>query len=550
MRRFASIDFMRGLAIWMMVIFHVIMRWYDYEWVKEGEFEGAPLAVFVIFILVLYFSAWAGFFLMVSSIGNMISMYRNLDRGKSWKKVVMFQVVGGSMLLVAAVLVESAIGYHGYAGELAMGNSDKWHMLLWRGYHMETIHAIALCIIVNGIVQGLLSRNGGHRNVRRNVAIYAFLAGLCIALTGPVYKLLRTIVPGYPNATWHSSIAGELEVQYSVIGESSVGDILLKAIMAPLGGNPEPLLPYLAIAFIGSIIGIYLCQQRCPRKMPRNGILIGTAVMLLGLVGTVSAILLGAADIENFTENFFQIPSLYPGLWLWWFLFLIGGQLVIVLFFIRLIEFRGRGSAFGKRTLPWRRYGYVAFTVYTYQFIDVLPRLLYRLFPDLSRIWPYPERMGWLPVLVMIPMTLLLWELVLRAWEKIEYAGGMEWCLAKVSEKLLPGRRDFTKGKRRWWQAARLDAREYLYRPEWLDVVKRSEVDHGNREDSRLALLLSLGGIILVPISISALWVGRTSMAEEGRNWRNVMAVTMSLMTLLIYSVLMVVLFFIEVPSL
>ncbi|MGA1866831.1 MAG: hypothetical protein ACMUFK_05120 [Thermoplasmatota archaeon] len=550
MRRFSSIDFMRGFAIWMMIMFHVIMRWYDGSWIQDGELDGVPMVGLLFFLIVVYFSAWAGFFLLVSSIGNMISMYRNLERGKSWKKVMMFQIVGGLLLLMAAFLVESTIGYHAFFGYAVEGKFHRWTTILYRGFHMETIHTIAFCIIVNGIVQGLLSRNGGHLKVKRNVRIYALLAVLSVALTGPVYKVLRMMVPGYPFAKWESSVVGSLDVQYPVIGESGIWDILLKAFMFPLGGNPEPLFPYLAITFIGSIIGIYLCQKECPRKLPRNGILIGVGLALTGLIGTVVVIAMGIGDPERLMDNFYQPPGLYPSLWLWWFLFLTGGQLAGVLLVLRLVEFRGMGREFALSTLSIRRYGYVAFSVYTYQFIDAIPRALMGLFPFVSRRWPYPENIGWwLPVLVMMPMTLLLWEIVLRGWEKAEYVGGMEWCMAKVAEKVLPGRRERTEGRRRWWQAARLNAREYLYRPEWLNIVEKDEVDHKRREESKLALSLALGGLFFFPLAPASLWIGRTSMKVEGRNVMNYAAVVVSLITMVIYAGLFIALFFVPAPS-
>ncbi|MBN1539551.1 MAG: DUF1624 domain-containing protein [Candidatus Thermoplasmatota archaeon] len=550
MRRFSSIDFMRGFAIWMMIMFHVIMRWYDGSWIQDGDLEGVPMVGLLFFLIVVYFSAWAGFFLLVSSIGNMISMYRNLDRGKSWKKVMMFQIVGGLLLLLAAVLVESTIGYHAFLGYAVEGKFHRWTTILYRGFHMETIHTIAFCVIVNGIVQGLLSRNGGHVKVKRNIRIYALLAVLSVALTGPVYKMLRMIVPGYPFAKWESSIVGSLDIQYPVIGESSVCDILLKAVMFPLGGNPEPLFPYLAVTFIGSIIGIYLCQKNCPRKLPRNGILIGVGLASTGLIGTIVVIAIGIGDLERLMDNFYQPPGLYPSLWFWWFLFLTGGQLAGVLLVLRLVEFRGMGGEFGRRTLSIRRYGYVAFSVYTYQFIDAMPRALMCLFPFVSRNWPYPENIGWwLPVLVMMPMTLLLWEMVLRAWEKVEYVGGMEWCIAKVAEKVLPGRRERTEGRRRWWQAARLDAKEYLYRPKWLNVVEKDGVDHKSKEESKLALSLSLGGLFFLPLAPMSLWIGRTSIKGEGRNFMNSAAVVVSLITMVVYVGLFIVMFFVPAPS-
>lgn len=548
MRRFASIDLMRGSAIWMMVICHVIMRWYNYGWAQEGEFEGAPLFTLVFFVFMIYFSAWAGFFLMVSAVGNMISMYRSIERGNSWKRLVLFQVLGGSLLLVAAVLVESTIGYHGFLGELVMGHTDKWHMILWRGFHMETIHTIALCIIINGIVQGLLSRNGGHRKVRRNTAVYLFLIISVMALTGPIWKLLRTAIDGYPTAVWESPLAGELGVQYAVIGESSFSEIIIKAVMAPLGGLPEPIFPFLALSFAGSMIGMYLCQENCSRRLPRYGIMIGLSAAFIGLIGTAYILGAGISDPEVLFEYFYQIPGLYPYLWLFWFLFLTGGQLAALLLVLRLVEFRGIGAAVGRRTLAWRRYGYVAFTIYTFQHIDVLPRLLYDLIPDLSGSWPYPSRLPWLPALALIPMTLLLWEIVLRFWERIEYAGGMEWCIAKVAEKLLPGRRE-RKRELRWWQVSRLNAKEYLYRPKWIDIVERDRVDHVGREDSKLAFSLSLFSIIFFPLAPVAFMIGKRSSKVEGGNWLNRGAQVIGVSIMTAWAVFIVIALIIPAPS-
>ena len=66
--------------IFMMVVIHTPMRWYDRSWVEgSGELQISGLTA-LFFLILIFFSAWAGLFLMVSSIGNMISMQRNLDR--------------------------------------------------------------------------------------------------------------------------------------------------------------------------------------------------------------------------------------------------------------------------------------------------------------------------------------------------------------------------------------------------------------------------------------------------------------------------------------
>ncbi len=516
MKRYPSLDVMRGLAIFMMVVFHVIMRWYDRGWLEDGELEGVPIILLLLMVVVIFFSGWAGFFLLVSAVSNMISMQKAVERGVSWKKLMLFQVGGGTLLLIAAVLVESTIGYHGYIGEAVKGEFDKWPIILYRGYHMETIHTIAMCIIINGIVHSILIRKGGHLKPLRNMKIYALLAGLVIVFTGPVYWLQRRIIPGYPVETWTPDLVGKaIEVQYAVIGESSIGDILLKAIMLPFGALPEPLFPFLALSFIGSIIGINLTRGDRSLSFVRKGITIGSLMLLVGLFGTGAVLAFGIYDPGEFTNYFYQLPGLYPGAWLWWFLCLAGAQLAVVLLFMRMIEYRGKGRSFGKKTLFLRRYGFVAFSVYTFQFIDVLPRVVFQLFPDLASMYPYPKELSVLLCLIMIPMTVLLWEVVLRLWEKVDFALGMEWWIAKAAEKMFPGKRVGTGKKLKWYQVKRLDPIGYLHKPEWLNVRK---TDHEAKEDSKLSLTLSVIGLLFYPLSLIGGVLAFKSRKLEGRN--------------------------------
>ncbi|MGA1821879.1 MAG: hypothetical protein ACMUIG_05075 [Thermoplasmatota archaeon] len=524
MRRYSSIDFLRGFMIFMMVVIHTPMRWYDRSWVEgSGDLEISGLTA-VFFLILIFFSAWAGLFLMVSSVGNMISMQRNLDRGKSPVNIIMFQVVGGLLLLLFAVLVESTIGYHGYMGEVAEGSFDRWDMILWRGFHMETIHTIAICVIINGIVHGILSMKGGIRKPRRNMRIYAVLALLCILFTIPMWELAEGIYPGYPFDTWYSTLAGrDIMVQYPVIGDSGIPEIILKSILMPIAGAPEPIFPFLSISFIGSIIGIRMCQDKHDLRFPRKGIMIGAGIMILGLIGSVITIGSGTESIEILIDHSYELPGLYPNMWLWWFLAITGAELAVVILTIRLVEYRGIGKQFAKGTTFFRRYGFVAFTVYTFQFLDVVPRLVFQLFPDLSGMYPFPDKVSPLLVIILIPMVILTWEIILRSWEKIDYFGSLEWCMAKIVEKLMPGKRSNIgkTGRLPWWKVRRLDSREYLYKPTWLNLIGERSSDHDNLVDSKLSLWLSVFGFLFFPLSIISMAVSRYSIRFEGRNGYN-----------------------------
>ena len=196
--RYASIDFMRGSAIWMMIVLHIPMAVYDMSWVYTSM-EEAPIILILMLVVILYLGSWCGFFLMISSIGNMISMQKSLKKGKSVKNLVTKQVLGGFLLLISAWIIESTTGYTGYIGHLLEGYNNI-NIMFTRGFQLETIHAIAWAIIINGIVQGILSINGGFNKPKRNMIIYGILAIIVVILTPIMWNVADKIIPGYPYA--------------------------------------------------------------------------------------------------------------------------------------------------------------------------------------------------------------------------------------------------------------------------------------------------------------------------------------------------------------
>ena len=186
MRRFASIDFLRGIAIVLMIFLHTILHVLDIDGLLL-QMNDIALINIVALIILPFLGGLAGFFLMVSAIGNMISMYRHLQAGRNVRDLVIRQIMGGVLLLIFAMISESILGIHGAIPNLMKSLDDvsawNWQVILYRGYHFETIHTIAWCIILNGIVQGILSRNDAWKNPRRLVKIYIILIVIVVALT-------------------------------------------------------------------------------------------------------------------------------------------------------------------------------------------------------------------------------------------------------------------------------------------------------------------------------------------------------------------------------
>ncbi len=62
--------------------------------------------------MIAFLGGWAGFFLLISTICNSISMQNNLKKGLAVSRVLKKQLIVGFLLLIIAYLTESITGYH------------------------------------------------------------------------------------------------------------------------------------------------------------------------------------------------------------------------------------------------------------------------------------------------------------------------------------------------------------------------------------------------------------------------------------------------------
>ncbi|MBK5114054.1 MAG: hypothetical protein JJE41_10515, partial [Candidatus Heimdallarchaeota archaeon] len=292
-RRFVTLDFARGIAILIMLILHIVKHILDTDTLmSDVNIVTEPIIALSAMIIIPFFGGLAGFFLIASSASNMVSMYRDLEKGKSVRSLILKQIIGGFILLIFAMICEGFTGYWGALGDffLNMNNpaATNWAIALWRWNHFETIHAIAWCIIINGIIHGLLSMNGRWKNRRKLITSYIIMAVVVVALTLPVWILVDKIVPGYPFTVLEPKIL----ISTPRIGFETFWEIIRAPFLNVFASPIEPLFPYLAISFVGSIIGIIISQpkEKIDINFPRKMFLIGLTMFLSGLIGIVFVI--------------------------------------------------------------------------------------------------------------------------------------------------------------------------------------------------------------------------------------------------------------------
>lgn len=551
-RRFVTLDFARGIAILIMLILHIVKHILDTDTLmSDVNIVTEPIIALSAMIIIPFFGGLAGFFLIASSASNMVSMYRDLEKGKSVRSLILKQIIGGFILLIFAMICEGFTGYWGALGDffLNMNNpaATNWAIALWRWNHFETIHAIAWCIIINGIIHGLLSMNGRWKNRRKLITSYIIMAVVVVALTLPVWILVDKIVPGYPFTVLEPKIL----ISTPRIGFETFWEIIRAPFLNVFASPIEPLFPYLAISFVGSIIGIIISQpkEKIDINFPRKMFLIGLTMFLSGLIGIVFVIanvaiktgFLVTGDIMPIVDFYFTIvdhgqwvpayASYIPQFsWLAQFLAVNGFSLILYSILFRLIEFRGISKQFANRSKFVRRFGTIAFTNYNNQWYFFI-------------VWAFTSfilkgtayaKLQWGGTALVILLTLGFYSLINWAWEKIGYIGSLEWFIRTITNNLIPVRRARFGPDVKWWQKGQVDAETQFYNADWIDIVERPGITTETKEeivktrtdfrDSKLSFILSIVGLVSIFFfitSIFGLLVAINSRKREGKNKYN-----------------------------
>jgi len=427
------------------------------------------------------------------------------------------------------------------------------NLTLWRGWHFETIHAIAWCMIVNGLVQGILCRNGNWKNPKRLVIIYVILAVIVLAVTFPVWELVQNAMGGFTPYASDTAYAANMNPYYPVLGTASFWDVLRAFFLNPLAGDPEPLFPYLAASFMGSIIGIYLTQDQTKPSLHdlRKATYVALVMFIVGLIGTTYNILavLNTYDFGSAANMLLRLwdfrwwvvfppntAGTYPGgalnnaAWIFQFLLLNGFSMLLILFVIRIVEFRGHADTFAKNTAFVRRSGVIAFTIYCCQFfyypIIAILGLVYNpynlpLNGGFNGGFPYFD---WWGCVLVIVLNLLLWHGIMKLWEKKGYAGSLEYWIGTIGSSLIPVKRA-QKGEGRadlkWYQIGTIDVKRTFYEPEWINLLTVEEIDHANFQESRVVYKLAWLGILFFPFDFVAWGMAKRSEELEGSNKYN-----------------------------
>jgi hypothetical protein len=259
-------------------------------------------------------------------------------------------------------------------------------------------------------------------------------------------------------------------------------------------------------------------------EVATNGVKMGAIMLVLGGLWILLMYYLGLDSFSNLVDHTFDLMRL--PIWLPLLFLVTGGNMIMVCLCLRLVEFRGKGEAFARKMSFFRRFAVVSLTVFTFQYIELLPRHVLSIFPGFDVI---NGRVDMLWSIVVVGAILLTWDLILRLWSKVQYRGSAEWLMGALVN-LLSGK--VGRGEK-WWRLPKLAVMSGGGDLEWWDLS--GEQGRG-LEDSRLSFFLSLSGFIFFPLSFISMKIGKESIRREGSNRYNQAAITLSWAGLLFFA--------------
>ena len=425
LKRIASLDFLRGIAIFVMTFAHCFYHIYDYTWVIENprRLLDFPKILMGIGLIIAYIGTWNTFFLLISSSVNTLGMRKSAAKLANMNRVLLKKLIAGFSLLAFGYFIQ-CFGFYGYFGEAITGR-NTWDTTyeIWNSiFTIATIQMIAWGLIITSIMNYFLFRKNGHTKFKRNLSIYGFLTIAVLALTPLVHQwidgmnwLIPDSFPDYMDI---------LQPPYWPNEHVQTFNASLKTyILIQMGGYLEPLFPCLATAFAGSMIGIVISQPQPSKKLPRYGSLIGLFSMTLG--GILIAVGM------PFTV-FNQRPSLTS------LLIQLGGQVLVVMLFLRLVEYRGKAAEFANNRIVRyiRKWAMISLTVFWLEIYDVLPKFFLNItFGSVTGINFLTHSFGYgqLIYAALVAVFSILWyDVLIRIWGKINFVGSFEWFMIRL----------------------------------------------------------------------------------------------------------------------
>ena len=381
-KRIESLDFLRGLALMLVILFHSSI--YNYANIHKIDFSNPPLLI----VLMSFIALWGGIFIIYSAAINTVMILRRKQKESNSKIFFYLNIAGGLYLffhyILNIFLGRWDIDFINNKPDLTFiaGTLRNMHLILPKAtklFEGSSLSVIALNLIILSGVLFLLLKNQGENKTTRNylwLGIPGFLMIILSFIRIHLYDLFTQAIESnnYFLATWYTFILA----------------------------NPYPLLPYLAYGFFGALIGLMIFNNRQD--------LFKKVIVPLGIL----FVLFGLAGMMNFPKTISK-PDYF-----WYFKtnFELGLFLLLLVFTILIFEPR---TKFLNKLPIFQWFSRISLTIYMLEtFVSEIIRIILHSFlPN----WDQTIN----GCLAFSAFNIVSWIVILFFWRKVNFKYSLEY---------------------------------------------------------------------------------------------------------------------------
>jgi uncharacterized membrane protein len=435
LKRYISLDVLRGLAIIGVFSFHILNYSYD----KEAAIANAGIVTYFFLIPLAFIAEFSVLFTCLSAIVNTISIDRKWNRimndwkgdpteGKKYafRTILKTQIIRGLFIAFCGYLAEVLLNH--MLLYTIMGLSDTIDEAMKMTFRAHILWLIGIGLIITSILYLLMKKANW---AKKKMVLTLILIGLCSLLI--ITPFLQWLYPtlGFPNNPgnfWQ---------------ETPWGTNILRMILAPIIKDDFPLFPNVSIMFIGVIIGFLISSGTVEKKFLNQLFISSILVFVIGL---------GFYFLEDTIKS--TLNSVFIDVKAGIYFMATAGSILAIIIFLYLIDIRrGRKQV---KLFYFQRFGTMSLSLWMLQWLMAFPLMLIQLrlnFREHAYNWDafVPLRDGPLftkglngyGVIAEILYIIVFWSVVLWLWQQINFVGSFEW----MTVQLMGGKKDHERAK-------------------------------------------------------------------------------------------------------
>ncbi|MHA1111205.1 MAG: hypothetical protein ACTSRE_08880 [Promethearchaeota archaeon] len=429
-KRIISIDFARGLGIFLLLILHTLIYG---VWYSEGiALDTVHFAVVASLSPLVILATWAGGFPYISGVVNVYNMKRRLEKGVKYRKTTIPLIVSGLFMMLfdsvrSIFLYRTALNEYppiGIPGGVPIGYNRsilgklvELGQLAWpdpeKLYAISTLPAIALAGFMIAIIFAFLFRKEGYKKIKRNVIVLLTLGFLFAGLANPISDYLvvklNLVESLYVRGGW-----------YYFLG------YILKWVV----GGQVSFFPLGVYSIFGALAG-YLLSMRVEYKFFKKIFVPIILVFLGGFLITGGILAFTSEDILSALFDY----TVLPRVWLYFSLCLMS---LILLGFVKKVEYgtAEKRANFLRKTTFFRKMGNVTLTLYLLDgpINTIIATGFHYLFSPRATVgygMVDSFMVTWWQIVIFMIFSLGFWLLAIWGWSKAKFKYGFEYWVMK-----------------------------------------------------------------------------------------------------------------------